>query len=203
MRITTQQDGLTLLVTLLLMGVLLGVSTSLLNVTLKQYQLSGIAYASEVAFQAANAGMECILYHDFPADEDASSPFEVSGTDDGRTRVPDLNCMGETSADEAVGSLSGEVISGEEQQFEFDLNSDLDGDSDLCVNVSVYKFYETTAFDGDAVGPDVIVDGVEMRDDPCPEGSECTVVQSRGYNVACNQIGTGARVVEREYTQVY
>lgn len=194
MRTPTNQDGITLLVTLLLMGVLLGISVSLMRITLKQYQLSGISNASERAFQAANAGMECALYHDFPKPSAGVSPFVVNG--DGVTTVPEegaIKCMGETSADEEP-SNNGTVLSGEEQRFQFSW-----GDPAVCTEFSVYKFYSLTS------DLDMIVNGVDVdpNGDGCPVGSVCTVIQSRGYNVACTKITSGSHVVEREYTQVY
>ncbi len=65
--------------------------------------------------------------------------------------------------------------------------------------MSVYKFFNESA------SVNVLVNGTDMRpiDGPCPAGSVCTVVQSRGYNVPCAQVNTSPRVVEREYTQVY
>lgn len=194
MRTPTNQDGITLLVTLLLMGVLLGVSASLLNLTLKQFQLSGIAYTSETAFQAASAGIECALYHDFP--KTGVSPFEVPGSE-----VANITCMnGITSAD-----LDGNTTksSGEEQRFQFSWGAT---SNPVCTELSVYKFYSLT----DSV--DMTINGINMninRDadlntvEFCPQGSECTIIQSRGYNVACADITTSSRVVEREYTKIY
>jgi hypothetical protein len=179
------------------MGVLLGVSASLLNITLKQYQLAGVSYASEVAFQAANAGMECALYHDWNDDVDGSAPgkqgpFDVPGNYTGQTSSVTLNCMGDSHIN-GSGSESGD-----EQIFELEWSN---GGETLCTEISVYKYYEESGYDGDSTGPQVYVEG--DFDKICPEDSECTVIQSRGYNVACNSIGTAARVVEREYTQVY
>jgi hypothetical protein len=185
----TQQDGITLLITLLVMGVLLAVSTSILNITLKQYQLSGFAYASEMAFQAAGAGMECALYSDF-----VTVDFNVGA---GRGA---MQCFyNPPVSDSGPDDGDGNVDSGEEQRFEFTF-----GTPSVCSIVSVYKFYDVSS------SINVIVNGINLRTEgspptpsPCPAGSVCTVIQSRGYNVACNQINSGARVVEREYTQVY
>ncbi len=177
------QEGITLLVTLLLMGVLLGVSTSLLNVTLKQFQLSGFSFASEMAFQAANAGMECALYHDF-----INAMFVVPGDGSEQSIVQSISCMGSG----LVINSNGTAHSGEEQKFQFSW-----GTPEVCTEVSVYKFFSS----GAPVA--VTVNGTSMRSSSCPAGSVCTVVQSRGYNVACSVIGTGSNVVEREYTQVY
>ena len=89
-----QRDGLALLITMLLMSVLLGISTSLLNVTLKQYQLSGIARSSEIAFHAANAGIECLSYHDLALAVAGVSKFDVPGVA-GNTlpEVVSISCM--------------------------------------------------------------------------------------------------------------
>lgn len=192
MRTQHNQDGITLLITLLLMGVLMGVSTSLLNVTLKQYQLSSISLASEIAFQAANAGVECVLYHDFP--KTGASPFDVDGTGATVPEEGSISCVGDASAD-VEPSNNGTVVSGEEQRFQFDWGA---SPNQTCTDVSVYKFYSTTA------PVDILVNGVDMRtSSDCPVGGVCTVIQSRGYNVPCSEITSGAKVVEREFSQVY
>lgn len=178
------QEGITLFVTLVLMGVLLGVSASLLNITLKQYQLSGISYASEIAFQAASAGMECALYQDWVFDA-----FDVPGNGSDQENPVAINCMGD-------GDTSSEVPSGGEQSFQFLWQTT--GNDFICSEISVFKYYD----DGTGTSDNqVYVKGVLEK--TCPEDSECTVIHARGYNVPCNEIGTGARVVEREYTQVY
>ena len=201
------QQGIALLITLLLMGVLLGIGATLLNITLKQLQLSSIAYDSEIAFQAANAGVECALYYDFVPEE--GQPFAVPGDGSGRDPEDNLGCMGDTSTD-LVGGNGGEgdcgeedcvvedkVESGEEQRFRFDWNN-------ICTEFSVYKFFKEDDLNGIADDVTLTINGQDMRAGaPCPEGSECTVIQSRGYNVSCGDVDDGGRVVEREYTQVY
>ena len=204
MRTHTNQDGITLLVTLLLMGVLLGVSASLLNVTLKQYQLSGIAHASEVAFQAAGAGMECALYRDMPVT--GVGPFEVPNDGTEQSVQPTITCMnaGNQGAINSPNGTSdsdndGKTVSRGEQRFQFSWKNTVPlGNPEVCTEVSVYKF-------SDATNPvDVVVNDVDLRPGvPCPQGSTCTVIQSRGYNVSCANITSGGRVVEREYTLVY
>ena len=189
------------------MGVLLGVSTSLLNVTLKQYQLSGVAVSSEIAFQAANAGMECALYNDFLGfgNPNPNSVFDVpNDEDEEQATQPSITCMEQLADAQTIDIIdtsladpgNGMMASGEEQRFEFDWGSD----PVVCTMVSIYKFASTTQ---------VTVNGQDMRNknnsalNECPVGAECTVIQSRGYNVSCGDIGGGNRVVEREYTQVY
>jgi len=199
MKINTTERGVTLLITLLLMGVLLGVGASLLSITLKQYQLAGIAYSSEMAFQSATAGMECALYHDFP--KSGVSPFDVPGDGSGRNHITSLGCFGKTSDDLIAGNGTcidcndnDDVESGEEQRFQFSW-----GTPETCSEVSVYKFFS------DSNDLDLIVEGIKVREEQCPQNSSCTVVKARGYNVSCGVViaGNNPRVVEREYTQVY
>jgi len=207
-----QQDGITLLITLLLMGVLLGVSTALLGVTLKQYQLAGISYDSEVAFQAASAVIECALHHDYELFP--NSPFNVPSDPLGpnvfakQSVRPSMTCMGITVQSTVrpndpwyswdLDTVNHLAMIGNEQYFQFDWGN-------TCSEVSIYKFLEPVALDPDTnANWAVMVGNTDFRPgSPCPEGSTCTVVQARGYNVSCANINTAPRVVEREYTQVY
>lgn len=190
MRRSGNQDGLTLLITLLLMSVLLGISASILNVTLRQYQLSGIARASEMAFQAAQAGTECAMYVDIQNDR-----FDI---DEGGTPRPptSLSCFGQPAENDLANGVDG-VTSGEEQRFRFEW-------SGVCTEVSVYKFSRTGVGNSEMAGVLGVTPGPNTK---CPEGDasspiECTVIKSRGYNTTCGNL-SNPRTVEREITQRY
>lgn len=169
------QKGFTLLLAILVTGVVLAVGLAILNITQKQFQLAGIARESEMAFQAANAGVECIRYWDESTTQGGS--FDVGAS----SKV--ISCMGGTAN-------AGGGTSGSEQNFEFDW-----GDPAVCTNVSVYKFHS------DSGSVPVTVNGTTYRS-PCPEGATCTVLLARGYNYACGDVGN-RRTVERELTLVY
>jgi hypothetical protein len=173
--IRTQNDGITLLITLLVMGVLLALSSSILNITLRQYQISGTGYSSEIAFQAAHAGMECALYYDTAMPPNGDK-FDIGASPDS------INCFGVNRNTNPPSS------SGEEQEFDFDW-----GTPAVCTEFSVYKFFDA--------GSDIPMSSVGINRD-CPMGSTCTVIKSRGYNVACGNTDS-FRVVERELTLVY
>jgi hypothetical protein len=161
------------------MSVLLAVTMSLINITLKQYQFAGISYDSETAFQAASAGMECAQFQDWVAKE-----FEVGNSHDSTT------CFGVSSADLAG---TGAVSSGEEQEFHFSW-----GNPNICTEISVFKFYNASS------PVNLMVRGTNIRPgEPCPAGGVCTFIESRGYNVACGDISSSPRVVEREYSLLY
>lgn len=188
--IHSQHNGIALLIAIVLVGVFLGVGSALLSVTLKQFQLSNILLSSEIAFQAANAGMECAVHKDFK-----DKAFDIATSGIPVAREATLTCAGYTDADgdSAPTSVDG-VVSGEEQLFEFSWGTS----PAVCTQFSVYKFYNDT-------NPVPLkINGIDIRPTKsCPAKAVCTVVQSRGYNVTCGLIGTNSNVVEREYTQIY
>lgn len=202
-------SGMTLLVTLLVMSVLLSISASLLNISLKQYRLSGIARDSEMAFQAASAAMECAVFNDV---QTTPSPFSVNvdGTPvdevgEGSRLLEPLNCMGDSSND-IEETNDGEVVSREEQLFRFQWNAAGPG-NDVCSEISVYKFSEMGA------STDVIEMATQMGVPPNPRTKcrattdidspiVCTVIRTRGYNVPCNRLND-PRAIERELVQRY
>ncbi len=199
------QSGITLLITLLLMGVLLGISTALLNVTLKQFQLSGVAFQSEIAFQAANAAMECALFHHFPSSGNGKF-YDAAVTDDSRIEVADaLTCFNQPAVGDLIsGAIGSEYDEDNEdlnhQRFEFSWGTS----PQVCSGFSVHLFH--TPDDGDGIQEPIPVwlDGEnKLRQNDCPEGSSCAVVEARGYNVPCEEIDDGGRVVEREFIVVY
>ncbi len=185
-RVQTHERGIALLITLITMTVLLGISASLLNITLKQYQFASIGLASEMSFQAANAGMECLLYHDY-TDTDVLTPDSLESMFDIGEFSPTIACMGTLS----TGSAGG-IDAGEAQEYSFDWR--IDGGPAVCTELTIYKFEP-----GDDMSDELRRTGTWL----CPVGSDgCTVAQSRGYNVACSQKNS-PRVIERELTQRY
>ncbi len=189
--ITTSREGFTLLITILIMGLLLAISGSLMHVTLKQYQLSGIALASEMAFQAANAGIECAQYYDLFRRYTGTTngvpnamldSFRIGGNTDS------ITCMGQID----TGSVgAGAADSKEAQIFEFSWGTPT---PQYCTKLTVIKYENASA-------PEPMAAVGNNRE--CPQGTTCTVVKSSGYNASCGDIDSNPRVVERELILVY
>jgi hypothetical protein len=194
MKRISKHRGLSLLITLVIMSVLLGISTSLLNVTLKQYLLSGIARDSEMAFQAAAAGIECAVFNDTQTNAGNGS-FDVEPDGD-PVSEPTISCFN-VSDEHPVDSA---IISGEEQLFRFTW-----GDPQVCTEISVFKYSLYNSAPGSL---DMTAALQTTGSILCPESQlgnvpiECTVIQSRGYNVPCANLRT-TRTVERELIQRY
>ena len=62
MNFNQKESGFALLITLIVVGVVLSVGLSILDLSIRQVRLSTNAKESELAFHAANAGMECARY---------------------------------------------------------------------------------------------------------------------------------------------
>jgi hypothetical protein len=176
------ERGIALLITLLVMTVLLGISASLMNITLKQYQFASIGYASETAFQAANAGMECALFHDYERYPTLPGKFDIGEV------PPPITCF---EVPDNTSSASSPIDSGEAQTYQFTWG---DPSFSVCSEISIYKYF-------DADNP-VDMENSLRQPKTCPAGVTCTVIQSRGYNVACGSINS-PRTIERELTQRY
>jgi hypothetical protein len=181
MHINTSERGIALLITLLIMTVLLGVSASLLNITIKQFQFASIGLASEMAFQAANAGMECMLYHDYEGYP--PTPSNPGKFDIGQPNTS-ISCMTVTDSPTVTP-----LPDGVRRDYQFSW-----GNPEVCTDVSIFKFSNDT-------NP-VDMSGALRRSGTCAAGVSCTVIQARGYNVACASI-TNPRTIERELTQRY
>ncbi len=123
--------------------------------------------------------MECVLYYD--TSEADGDKFNLG------TGSESVECFGDTE------NTPNNPASGDEQVLAFDW-----GTPAVCTEVSIYKFSDPS----NAVDL-VLSDGINVRPGtPCPAGAVCTVVQSRGYNVACANRNS-VKVVERELTLIY
>jgi len=161
--------GFTLLIAILVIGIILAIGLSILNITLKEFILSGIARESAIALGAADAGMECALYWDRSSQGDT---FDVGAA------ASSITCMGQPVS-------AGGGASGVSQDFSFTW-----GDPAVCAKVYVTKYYNSS-------GPAPMGVNAAGNAVSCPQGVECTRVVSLGYNRACNEIEDDPRAVER------
>ena len=178
------QNGFALLLTLVIISVVLAIGLSLLNITMKQFTLSSIARDSEVAFHAANTGIECMRYwRQDPATETdmlngGSAPSSVDCGGSGYNRIS------------ATDNHSGSVFN---YQYRFDKTDT----NDQCIETSIYLLDAT----GGAINNFSLADeGLESID--CSNGNVCTALFSRGYNRPCGDLGS-IRTVQREITVTY
>lgn len=176
MKITNQ--GFTLLLTIIVIGVVLAVTLSSLNLSIKQVRLSVDTRDSEVAFHAANAGLECIRHWR----RAAAADFE-SGSNFG------IECF--SSSD--PGSASSVPIDGdgEAYMYEYQITWGGSGTSQRC---SQMRFMVITASIDSDDGVTVTdmqnhLAGYPAESKVCEPGGVCTVFSSQGYSAACPPSG--------------
>ncbi len=180
----SRKKGFTLLIAVLVSSVFLSLASTIATITFKQIILSSIGKDSQLAFYAADAGMECALYWDLKfSDSSAGPPIGVNGS-----AFPVAN------NDDGIGG-AGEVFCNEQ---------------DIVVgNGSSYNFaWSLVGIDGVTQTEDGNEDyrrfGISLgtqESDPCvvvevrkkKTGTPQTVITSHGYNT-CNP---SARQIER------
>ncbi len=173
------QTGFALLITLIVVGVVVAIGVSVLDLSLKQVRLSTNAKDSEIAFHAVNAGMECARYWrrvDAATMErgGAINPVCFSGT---LVNAPSVS---------ALGSENG-VTSANGQAFLYNYAITWQG-GERCSEVTALVASSTTAGSGLSItGMEALVQGYpEGNTKVCVAGERCTVLSVRGYNKPCS-----------------
>lgn len=161
-KLTGSKAGFALLVAVLISSVVLAVGLSMLNITLKQYIFSGIGRESEIAFYAADAGMECALYWDAST---AGGIFDMNAP-----AATDFSCMGESQQAPAGGS-SGD---GKEFDYEWDTTGQT-----VCTKIVITKYLGPDAAAGQTCDTGAVCTQIESRgyNRPCGELDSPRVVE--------------------------
>ena len=196
MKILQREQGFALLITLVVVGVVLAVGLSILDLSIKQVRLSSNAKDSEVSFHAANAGMECARY----VRRVNSNKMEI-----GEDITPD--CFGSTAAvtsgNQLPNSGAGMHISagdGEALFYTYDIGWGSPADRCTRVDTLVASTSITSASDLQIDNVSSALPGFPDASKKCEPGARCTVISVRGYNKSCAALGAGSTygIVERE-----
>lgn len=197
-------SGFALLITLLVVGVVLAVGAVLLDLTIKQVQLSSTAKDSEIAFHAANAGMECARFirRVEGAAMNRGEDISVScfGASDSVSSGAILNLESETDPGDGETHVTSPDNDGDAYfyPYEFDWSQ---GGNERCTRI------DTIVASSTATGGGVEIENMRWLIPSYPEspdtklceaGARCTVISVRGYNQPCNQINTSYGTIERE-----
>lgn len=183
--IREKSGGFALLLAIIISSVVLAIGLSILNISINQINLSATARESELAFQTAHAGMDCIWYW---RNTNAASYTALNAA------LPDIDCFAtspindESTVRTTLQSNSNGHINSYEYTFEW-------SDPVRCTDVEMVVFNATAGdlswtFDNKGVG----VDGLKE----CNEGNVCTVLFSQGYNRSCAELATSIFSVQRE-----
>jgi len=173
----TTNKGFALLLSLIISSIALSIGLSMLHITLKELSLGTTTRGSEIAFQAANAGMECLRY--------TRNKYitEIIAGDE----VP-VDCLG-SSIPNLTDSGSGNVKRYQAQDIEWSPSG-----GSLCINLDMY------VLDTDAEGADIDYTFPSGVVKTCSDGDVCTFGLVRGYNRSCADVSGSIFTVQRELT---
>jgi len=183
------ESGFALLMSLIVVGVVLSIGLSILDLSIKQVQLSTNAKESEVAFHAANAGMECARYWR----RASSSEMET-----GQTIAPE--CFGVTPDSNTIDATApalDDTSDGEAYLYTYEFT--WGGGEPRCTQVnSVVASSSATGDGATTTNMGALIPGYPDGNDKfCEPGARCSTISVRGYNRPCNTVG-GFGTVQRE-----
>jgi type II secretory pathway pseudopilin PulG len=191
-----KEGGFALLISLLVVGVVISVGLSILDLSVKQVRLSSIAKESELSFHAANAGMECARYWRREGSADIESGQTINPTCFNGTR--NTNTVTDLTSSNANGD-------GDVYQYEFDFTWGV-GTGARCTSVNMIVGV------ADVDGSGVLIEDIDDlvfgypaasgSDKFCEAGSRCSTISVQGYNLPCANTG-GFGVVQREVLLEY
>ena len=182
--------GFALLLTILVLSVVLGISLTMLSLSIKQVQLTVDTRDSEIAFHAASAGLECMRYwrrnsatvSDF---ELANSGISINCFNTGST-APNSYLNLVTGTLPSGASLSGGSGSAARYNYRLSWGS---GNQARCSEMSMIVMNVNLDADDEMLltGVSLLIPGYTGLADEktCDPGGFCTIVSSRGYSRAC------------------
>jgi Tfp pilus assembly protein PilX len=195
-RPSQSQDGFALLITIVVVGVIISIGLSVLDLSIKQIRLSTNSKDSEIAFHAAYGGVECGRYWrktSAAAMEtgQAISPrcFDVSF---------DPNILTDTTrfTRQTISSTADGAVYRYQYRFTWGVSPD-----QKCTQITTLVASSTALGTGLTIpNVNILVPGYASSSKRCEAGQRCTVLSSRGYNRPCSSaVGDGSfGTVQRE-----
>ncbi len=183
-RINSRQQkiaGIALLMTMMVLSVVLAVTLAIVELTLKQLALSVDSRDSEIAFHAANAGLECARY----TRRHASTTFES-----GANSVP-INCFNVSSTLKKVALGIATTSNGAIGDI-FRYQKSLSWSGNHCSEIDIITMVVSTTSPTTLymTGPDdrslaEVFSGYSYSRKGCAPGGVCTIASVAGYNSSC------------------
>lgn len=182
----TSQPGFALLMTLIVVTVVISIGLSVLDLSIKQVRLSTNARDSEIAFHAANAGMECARFWRRSSSVEMESGGSISPL-----------CFSATPGLNTVSKIVTNV-SGNGDVFKYDYMFTWGNTATRCSQVTTLVAAATPLGTGLTItNMQTLVLGYPSPTLSCKSSERCTVISVRGYNKACSNV-TDNGTVQRE-----
>jgi hypothetical protein len=179
-----QSQGFALLMALIVVSVVISIGLSVLDLTMKQVRLSTNSKDSEIAFHAANAGLECARYWQAVSTTTMEAGASISPS-----------CFGVSA-----GSVSGVPVSatdGTAHQYTFEIEWGT-SPNQRCSKINMLSIVSDLSAESTVAGMNTLMPGYAYGDTKdCEAGGRCSVLSVQGYSRPCGEIGAQG-TVQRE-----
>lgn len=188
----TPQSGFALLITILVLSVVVAVTLAIVELSLKQLKLSVDSTDSEIAFHAANAGLECARYLRRVESDDFELGNNISA-----------NCFGAAGTITKEASLgfstSGVGPNGAVYRYKHNIEWGT-APATRCTTMDIIVIVATSSVTIGGSGAATLktrINGYESDQKVCEAGERCTIMSVMGYSSACSAIANPG-VLRRE-----
>lgn len=179
---TKESGGFALLITILVLGVIVAITLTIVELSIKQLKLAVDSTDSEIAFHAANAGLECARYT-----RRVSSGILESGN------PVTFNCFNDTDTVNRLASL-GFVTTGvgptTGRVYRYKHSIEWGSAPRLrCTEMDMIVIVATSTVTIGGGGTDTLrtrINGFESDSKVCDAGERCTIMSVVGYSSACS-----------------
>jgi hypothetical protein len=183
------EKGFALLLAVIVSSVMLSIGVSILKISVNQVNLSTTARESEMSFQAAHAGIECLTYWRHEKADEFIDAARVGSN-------PSITCFGNTplGVERQTFVLGGNsYLHSYEHTFQW-------GTPTRCTALVTYVINASLGTQ-DAVVDMTFHEGVGSNGmKTCVAGNICTVIVSDGFNRACADVDASIFSIQREIT---
>lgn len=188
------KKGFALMLTLIVLSVVIAVTLSLVELSIKKLQLSIDTRDSEQVFHAATTAMECGMYLR------NRNPDAFIDWTAGRSSAPRLNCFGLNLLPDTVQDRSGNNSIGLYSRFNYSIpNVNIGGNEPNYLYIEVHILNAQTL-----TGASMSRSGISsLGPVTCARGSVCTVVIARAYNRATAPVSGGGPEIMRELSAIF
>jgi type II secretory pathway pseudopilin PulG len=198
-----QQSGFALLVSLIVVAAVLSIGLAILDLSVKQVRLAATTKDSEIAFHAANAGMECARFWRRDQSAEMTSGSDTAAIECFSATAEDVNASinSDVSGAGVVSPVTAGTTGGGDAyvyEYEFTWNS-----NQSCTTITTVVAVSDLSSGVNVTNIQTLIPGYSDGNAfSCPASSQCTVVSVQGYNRPCDQkpsFGTIQREVLLEF----
>jgi hypothetical protein len=177
-----QHGGFALLMTLLVVSAIVSITATIVELSMKQLDLSVTSRDSEIAFHAANSGMECARY----TRRMASTTFDTLNPGSTAGDIPFYCFNGDAELEQKGHPL--DTIDEDDEAVVFRFAGDIDwptGDRCSLIDMVVIVPRDGATDSVEITNLEELYLGFTGTEKECDPGEVCTVAQVTGYSAAC------------------